>query len=57
MSYAGRKRTRQSEIVQRQKRRMKIAKLKEKIASARTEGDKEVLLRKLRKVAPCASLK
>ncbi|HOG23158.1 MAG TPA: hypothetical protein PK590_00760 [Candidatus Omnitrophota bacterium] len=56
MSNAGRKRTRQSEIAQRQKRRMKIAKLKEKIESARTEGDKEVLLRKLRKVAPCASL-
>ena len=54
MSLAGRKRTRQSEIRQRQRRRAKVAKLKAKIAKAKTEGDKQILLRKLRKVAPGA---
>ncbi|HOE68540.1 MAG TPA: hypothetical protein PK997_06925 [Candidatus Omnitrophota bacterium] len=52
MSLAGRKRRRQTEIVQRMKRRAKVAKLKARIADAKTEGDKVILLRKLRRVAP-----
>ncbi|OQA57790.1 MAG: hypothetical protein BWY42_00344 [Candidatus Omnitrophica bacterium ADurb.Bin277] len=54
MSLAGRKRRRRTEIVQRMKRRAKVAKLKNKIAAAPTEGDKVILLRKLRRVAPGA---
>lgn len=42
MSLAGRKRRRQSEIVQRMKRRAKVAKIKAKIVSAKTEGDKVI---------------
>jgi len=34
------------------KRRAKVAKLKARIADAKTEGDKVILLRKLRRVAP-----
>ena len=52
MSLSGRKCRRQTEIVQRMKRRAKVAKLKARIADAKTEGDKVILLRKLRRVAP-----
>ena len=56
MSLAGRKRKRRSEIRLRNKKRAKVAKLKAKIANAKTEGDKEIVLRKLRKVAPEAKV-
>ena len=56
MSLAGRKRRRQSEISQRQKRRAKVAKLKVKIANAKTDGERVTLIKKLRKVAPGAQL-
>lgn len=52
MSFAGRKRRRRSEIRLRHKRRKKVAKLRAKIATAKTEGDKDILVRKIRKIAP-----
>ena len=57
MSFAGRKRKRRSEIKLRNKRRKKVAKLRAKIANAKTEGDREILYRKVRRIAPGVTIK
>jgi len=52
MSFAGRRRTRRSEIRQRRKRREKIKKLRDSFKACRNEEDRRRIVSKLLKMSP-----